>query len=631
MPEPETPTEPGRPADGRPGRRRRSLLTALTVVVAVAGMVGTVVLDGPTDVPARTAVPTVAEVDGSEDATAPVVDPSGDAQARIVTAEDDRVFAAVGDSPGTRAPYEVPAVAPSIVPTVVLTARERPYDLAALERLDAAARLGGGDWMLTRSVLVGRGAVLDLQAPGKTLRLVSGTAGFAALVVFRGTLTMGGAPGAPLRVTSWDPAAGAVDTELGDGRSYVRSVGGRMDLSHVDASELGFWSGRTGGIAWTGSAGEPGRGSATATVVGRSHYGMFTSRVEGLAINGGAVRDNAADGLLVHRESSGVSVRELASSGNARHGVAVSSGTERVLLSGVTAEDNGGAGIRIDGAAPAASASASGASTAPGRGFTVERSAATGNGEVGILASGAAALVLRGNTVAGSPDGIVVRGASDAPELIGNTVDAEGFGIAVRDGVTGARLTANTVTSATVAVQVSDAAATVRDTAVEGAARYGVSLVGAVDGTAVEANRLAGRGPAAVDVHRVGVGSNVTLTGNDDARWTVDRDDVAYWASYVADHPLVLLWLLILLVPVAAQVRARVRARIAATARPRNPLLSPAPLVTAALDPVDRIALARAIAAGRTTSRPGHPPVPPHRPVSGGTRVTVVSGDGPAT
>ncbi|GAA3250545.1 hypothetical protein GCM10017691_62640 [Pseudonocardia petroleophila] len=622
MPEPET------PAADRTGRRR-SLLTVLTVGVTLAGIVGTVVLDGPTDVPARPA-PAVAEVDGSADATAPVVDPSGDAQARIVTAEDDRVFATVGDSPGTGAPYEVPAVAPSIVPTVVLTARERPYDLPALERLDAAARMQGGDWMLTRSVLVGRGAVLDVQAPGSTLRMASGTAGFAALVVLRGTLRMGGEPGAPLRVTSWDPAAGRVDTELADGRSYVRSVGGRMDLSHVDASELGFWSGRTGGVAWTGSAGEPGRGSATATVVSRSHYGMFTSRVEDLLINGGAVRDNAADGLLVHRESAGVTVRELATSGNARHGVAVSSGTERVVLSGVTAEANGGTGIRIDGSAPAASASASGASTAPGRGFTVERSAATGNGETGILAAGATDLVLRGNTVAGSPDGIVVRGAAAGPELTGNAVDAEGFGIAVRDGVTDARLTGNSVTSATVAVQVSDAAATVRDTTVSDAARYGVSLVGAVDGTAVEANLLAGSGPAAVDVHRVAVGSNVTLTGNDATGWTVDRDDVAYWAAYVVDHPLVLLWLLILLVPVAAQVRARIRARVrAVVATPYPPLdgVPPVPPATPALAPLDRIALARAVAARGTTSRPGHPPVPPHRPAAGATRVTVVPAD----
>ncbi|MBW0118334.1 right-handed parallel beta-helix repeat-containing protein [Pseudonocardia abyssalis] len=609
--------------------------------VTLAGIVGTVVLDRPPAAPTASVVAApdvVPDVDASPDATSLAVDAAGDAQARVVTAEDDRVYAIVSESPGTATPYEFPAVAPSIVPTVVLTPRDRPYDLPALERLGAAQRLDDGDWMITRSVLVGRDAVLRIEAPGGTLRMASGTAGFASLIAFKGTLTIGGAPGAPLTVTSWDPAAGAVDTALDDGRSYLRSVGGRLDLAHVQASELGFWSGRTGGVAWTGGAGEPGRGSATATTVDRSHYGMFTSRVDDLTINGGAVRDNAADGLLVHRESAGVTVRELEATGNARHGVAVSAGTERILLSGVTANGNRGTGIRLDGAALAASASAGGASTAPGRGFTVERSTVTGNGDVGILAAGNAGLVLRDNTVSGSPDGIVVRGTAAAPELTGNTVSADGFGIALRDGVGDAQLTGNTVGASTVAVQVADAAATLRGNTVDGAARYAVSLVGAVDGSVVETNRLAGRGPAAIDVNRVGLGSNVAINGNDESAWTLDRDDVAYWTAYVVDHPLILLWLLILLLPVIAQLRARRRNRAGERIHPYAHV-PPGP-ATASLTPVDRIALARAVAAaGRTTSRPGHPPVPPHRvappadltetttlmPV---TRVTIVSGDG---
>lgn len=612
----------------RPGPGRRAWLAALTAGVAVAGIVGTVVLDPPAAAPVL-AAPAVADV-ASPDAAEPVVDAGGDAQARIVAAEDDRVYAIVS-SPSSEAPYEVPAVAPSVVPTVVLTPRERPYDLPALQRLGAVEPLDGGDWMLTRSVLVARGAQLRIDAPGAVLRLASGTAGAASIIAFKGTLTMGGAPGAPLTVSSWDPAAQAVDTVLDDGRSYIRSVGGRMDLTHVQASDLGFWSGRTGGVAWTGSAGEPGTGSATATTVQRSHYGMFTSKVDGLTISGGAVRDNATDGLLVHRESAGVSVRELEATGNARHGVAVSAGTERILLSGITANGNADTGIRLDGAPLAATASAGGASTAPGRGFTVERCTVAGNGGTGILAAGTAGLVLRDNAVSGSPDGIVVRGAVAAPELRGNTVSAGEFGIAVRDGVTDAQLTGNTVDASTVAVQVADAAATLRENTVSRAARYAVSLVGAVDGSEVQGNVMGGRGPAAIDVNRVGLGSSVAITGNDERAWTVDRDDLAYWTAYVVDHPLILLWLLILLLPIAAQLRARYR-----RGERRHPYAHVPPGPVERMDPVDRIALGRAVAAaGRTTSRRGHPPVPHPEPEATEstvsmpvTRVTVVSGEG---
>lgn len=610
----------------------------------VAGIGGGVTLDaGPAPVPAgfpAHAVP--ASLDADEDT---VVDAGGDAQARTVIAEDDRIYGIVSDTPGGTAtsPYEVPAVAPSIVPTVVLTPRAAAYDLPALERLGAAQRQPDGAWMITRSVLVGRDAQLRIEEPGGRLLMASGTAGFASIVAFKGTLVLAGAPGAPLTVTGWDPAAGAADVLVDDGRSYLRSVGGRMDLREVRATDLGFWSGRTGGVAWTGSAGEPGAGAATATTVERSHYGMFTSRVADLMINGGAVRDNAVDGLLVHRESAGLTVRDLEATGNARHGIAVSAGTQRITLSGVTTSANGGSGIRIDGAALAASASAGGASTEPGRGFTVEASTATGNAEVGILAVGTAGLVLRDNAVSGSPDGIVVRGASVEPQLTGNSVVADGFGIAVRDGVTGARLAGNRVGPALIAVQVADAVALLRDNTVDQAGRYAVSLVGATGGSEVAGNRLGGRGPAAVDVHRVAIGQNVTVGGNDAGAWVVDRDDLQYWSGYVADHPLILLWLLILALPVLARWRARRRQ----AQRGTHPYahLPPGPSAgteavpwQATLTPVDRVALARAVAGvgpGGRKSRPGHPPVPPHLPAESTTllpitRVTVVSGDGAA-
>lgn len=602
--------------------RDRRLLTGLTGAVLAAGIVGGLTLPAPVE-PVEPPQATL-DVPADPEEIAPV-DDSGAAQSRAVGAEDDRIYGVVSNPPrSVTGPYEMPAVAPSVVPTVVLTPRERPYDLPALERLGAAQREPDGAWLLTRSVLVSRAA--ELRITEGPLRMVSGTAGFASIVAFTGRLVIDG-----VTVTSWDPALGAPDTVLDDGRSYLRAVGGRMDLTEVTATDLGFWSGRTGGVAWTGSTGEPGTGSATATTVGRSHYGMFTSRVTDLVISGGAVRHNEVDGLLVHRESVGVTVRDLEATGNARHGVAVSAGTQRITLGGITSTRNAGAGVRIDGAPLAASASAGGASTEPGRGFTVEGSSITDNGEVGLLASAAAGLVLRDNAVTGSPDGIVVRGATAGPQLVDNLVDADGFGIAVRDGVTGAQVTGNRVGPALIAVQVSDAVAALRANTVDGASRYAVSLVGAVDGSTVAGNGLGGRGPAAVDVNRVGLGANVTVGGNDERAWAVDRDDVAYWSNYVVDHPLILLWLLILLLPLLARWRAR-RAEVWSHPYAHVP---PAPAPEPGLSPVERITLARAVAGvgtqGRAPARPGHPPVP-HPTESTAllpiTRVTVVSGEG---
>jgi hypothetical protein len=482
-------------------------------------------------------------------------------QALLVEAEDDRLLSIVSDSPDGAGPYEVTGTGRAL-PTVVLTGRSRPYDLAALQRLGAVERQADGAWLLQRSVVVARDAELRIQAPGAVLRLVSGADGFASLVAFKGTLVLSGGPDAPLSITSWDPDTGAADTATADGRAYLRAVGARMELNRVNAADLGFWSGRTGGVAWTGSAGAPATGSATGTIVERSHYGLFTSRTTGLAVDDTTLRNNELDGMLLHRETSGITVHRVASTGNGRDGVAIVRGAEGIALSGITASGNTANGIRIDGSPLAAGATAGGASTAAGEGYTVERSTATDNVEVGILVVQAAGLRLVRNTVAGNRDGIVLRGPAERPELIANTVDADEFGIAVRDGTTDARLTGNRIGASVIGIQVADASATIRENTVTDASRYGVSLVGEITGSAVGANSLAGRGLAAVDVNRVAATATADISGNDESGWTVDRDDLQYWRSYVVEHPLLLLWLLILTLPLAARLWAKRRHRL---------------------------------------------------------------------
>ncbi len=57
----------------------------------------------------------------------------------------------------------------------------------------------------------------------------------------------------PFSITSWDESAAAPDTDEEDGRAYVRVRDGILMTSYADFSDLGYWSGRTGGLAVTGS------------------------------------------------------------------------------------------------------------------------------------------------------------------------------------------------------------------------------------------------------------------------------------------------------------------------------------------------------------------------------------------
>ena len=88
------------------------------------------------------------------------------------------------------------------------------------------------------------------------------------------------------------------------------------------------------------------------------------------------------------------------------------------------------------------------------------------------------------------------------------------------------------------------------------ATHYGVSVSGS-SVTAVEANTLAGRGSAAVDTYRLGDGADVAVQRNDATGWTVDEDDWVYWSRFVPRHPMVVLWVVVLLLPALSALRRR--------------------------------------------------------------------------
>lgn len=540
-------------------------------------------------------------------------------QAALVEAEDARITGITGGSPRSRVPYEV-AAGPRSLPTTVLTARSRPYDLTALQRLGAVERSGDGSWVLTRSVVVAKGATLRVQEPGGTLRMTSSPAGFASIVAVKGGLVLAGDATAPLTITSWDPATRAPDTDRTDGRAYIRAVGARMDVSRVALSDLGFWSGRTGGLAWTGSSSAPTTGSMADSVVSRDHYGAFSSRTADLVLSDSSLRDNDLDGLLVHHGSTRFTARNVTSSNNGRDGIAVVRGADAVTVTGATASRNAGDGIRVDSSPLADRATAGGAMTR-GAGYTVERSTSTGNAGTGILAMSADKVAISGNTVGGSTDGIVVRGPAADIRISGNAVDATGFAIAVRGGVIGAVIRGNTVRSSTVGLHVTDSVADLGANTVA-ASRYAVSLVGDVSGTSVVANTLTGRGLAAVDLNRITL-ATAAVTGNDVSGWVVDRDEVAYWTNYAQEHPLLLLWLLILILPIGARVWFTRRRRRAVADPYEN--VAPGPAGSPPRTPLRLVPYGAPIPAGATAGMPDEMGATTLLPV---TRVTVVSGQG---
>src|SRR5262245_17291778 len=141
--------------------------------------------------------------------------------------------------------------------TLVLPQRREPYRVADLERLgmEDFQEQKDGSYLLGINVFLGPGAKLVLQnATGPlVIRMRSEPGAYVSIVGFGASIRVNGSAQNPVRITSWDLHARTADTKVSDGRAYIRVVGGELRMSHAVVEDLGFWSGRTGGLALTGS------------------------------------------------------------------------------------------------------------------------------------------------------------------------------------------------------------------------------------------------------------------------------------------------------------------------------------------------------------------------------------------
>ena len=416
--------------------------------------------------------------------------------------------------------------------------------------LRAAEAQPDGAVLLTVNVLVAPGARLMIDAPGSSVRLRSEPSGFVSLVAWKAGLSLSGAAGAPLRVSSWDRDRQSVDSDVRDGRAYIRDVSGDMQIRDVYASDLGFWAGRTSGVAWTGSARTAATGSIAASVFSANHYGAFVSRGADLSVTGSSFVRNAVDGLSLHRGTATTTIRSTSALDNGRHGFSAAKGSVGLALTHVTAAGNAAYGIYFDGTALSEGASVGGASLRTYGGIEIAGGVLRNNGKAALRVVNGNDVSVRGTRVMDNRDGIVLADTA-APTTVQDVVvgGRHRLGISVTGGA--AAVSDNRVIGAQTAIQVRDATAAVTENVVAGASNHAVSMVGEASGSSLVDNTISGRGPSGLDVYRLDPGVTVGQSGNDVRGWTRDRDDWAYWSTFIPNHPMMLLWVVLLGLPLA--------------------------------------------------------------------------------
>lgn len=516
--------------------------------------------------------------------------------------------------------------------TLVLIEREAPYTVSDLLELAPSTfvQQPDGSYLLSENIIVDQGATLSLTSrDGLRLHLTSTPDLFVSIASLGGAIEISGTPEKRAEVVAWDSRTDQADTVTSDGRAYVRVSGGTARFANVDFHNLGFWSGRTGGVSLTGTSdGETvvgqtvrGDGAAGNTVYGNeifptgtdasvpldatpdlgaysfvsadidsvtakdNAYGMFITSARGVDIRDSSFDNNLVDGLVLHREVEDAVIHNSSASHNAVDGITVARAATGVVLSRATVEANGRNGITLEGGALADGPNPVGASLGSFGGNEVTDSRVSANGRYGIEVLGGTHLTIDGNAVNDQTMGIVVAREVSDVAITGNIIErSTAQAIALRDGVTDALVQANDISGGEVGIFLRDAAGRIDRNTIVDTTSHAVTVIAAAGAVDITRNDASGRGASAIDTARAGNDDLITRTDNDVDAWVSTKPlDVVLRSIF---QPLTVMWLILgLLVLISAVTGVRARRRDSGIRHPYASHTPLAALTTGVADP----------------------------------------------
>ncbi|MGI5325218.1 right-handed parallel beta-helix repeat-containing protein [Actinomadura nitritigenes] len=443
--------------------------------------------------------------------------------------------------------------------TLMLPQRRQPYYVSELQKLAGQdfQKQSDGSYLLSVNIMVAAGGKLILQSSTGplTIRMRSVPGSFTSIVSAGGTVRINGSAQNPVRFTSWNDDTNKPDTQVADGRAYIRAIGGTFEMHYTQASDLGFWSGRTGGVALTGSdrpdssaelsdagpahrvrlpdgqqeatqgdrqrvqvtpAGAAGKGGtfevpAASLVSGTidhssfdgDAYGVFVTASNQVRITNTAIRNSLVDGVLLHRFAKNATIENTTVTASRGDGFVLSRGTEGVRVTNCTSNGNGANGFTLNGEPLAEGPSASGEAITSFGNNLVSSSVAKDNGRYGVELLGGTGVAVQNSQITGGDMGIVAREKGTRIQIAGNQV--KGFsrqGIVVRDGMAAATVSGNVITGGKTALYVRDANGTFNGNTVQSAHRHGITLRGDLTGSVITGNTLSGAGTSVMDLDR---------------------------------------------------------------------------------------------------------------------------------
>jgi parallel beta-helix repeat protein len=180
---------------------------------------------------------------------------------------------------------------------------------------NALREVGDGEWELRADIAVTGEAALHIAAPEvRWLKLVSEGGKFASLKPSGGDLEITGTC-----ITSWDPGAGAADTNLEDGRGYILARdGAQLNIDNAEIRYLGNGDVESYGLSWRT---EGTSGKITNSVVSHNYFGLYSYEVGGLVVADNEFHDNQLYGIDPHTGTHNMTIERNVVHDNGKHGI----------------------------------------------------------------------------------------------------------------------------------------------------------------------------------------------------------------------------------------------------------------------------------------------------------------------
>ena len=354
---------------------------------------------------------------------------------------------------------------PDVLPTIVLAPREKPYRLEELrERLPSAFGQVGNATLLRTSIEAPTGTHLIIDAvQTPDVRLMSSAQGFVTIISRGGEIDIAGTPDQVLRLTSWDEERQANDTNPDDGRSFILSQGGRMDITRADIGYLGFGaSGTSSGIAWRGepaghgSPAAPAHGDVTASSLHHNWFGAYTFEAKNMRWAHNTFAHNDAYGFDPHDLSNDFIVEQNVAYENGRHGFIFSRGCDRNIMRDNVAFRNRGHGFMIDDGR-SEDAELAAARYLPSNDNQIVNNHAYDNDGSGVEIEGGTGNVVKHNLFERNHVGVRIKDGASAA-ITGNEISHNRmFGVDVLEGAGDVSVTGNRVTGGWASIALGEA------------------------------------------------------------------------------------------------------------------------------------------------------------------------------